>query len=247
VIESEESRQIEKRLIRYRLYHAPIILQEFISQSFYNDTKKSSKFRLLLLIELLHKEKFVNYIKRPIESRFLDFIKSKQYSAEIVDEVEPKGLINESEELETILDSLSSDEKIIYRLKYGIRVDNREFLTITYRINYMDRGLLDVFTPDEKLYIKFSVHYEIDDRSEHFSMIDVERVKESIFQKISDYRGKLESHSYIEEQEEIFIKLIYCEALSAKEIGVVFNLTSKQIDKKVENIKKKLKRLEHKL
>ena len=50
----------------------------------------------------------------------------------------------------------------------------------------------------------------------------------------------MESHSYIKENEEIYIKLIYSEALSAKEMALIFNLSSKQIDKKVENIKKKL-------
>ncbi len=243
-IEDETQKLIERRVDRYRLYKAPIILRDFISESLGDEHTEIKK---PILIELLQKEKFVNYIKQPIESRFVDFVRSKQYNDEVDIETESNDVDNgNNDDIESLLKNLSSQQQIIYKLKYGIRLDNREFLNITYKLNYLDKTILDEFTPDEKLYIKFSVYYEIDDDSEHLFMIDVKEVKQSILKKISDYRGKLESHSYIDTHKEIFIKLIYSEPLSAKEIGTVFDLTSRQIDKKVENIKIKLKKLEQK-
>jgi hypothetical protein len=243
-VDSKMRDLIEKRVQRYRVYKSPIILKDLIDESLQDEREVMQP----TLIELLHKEKFVNYIRGTIENRFIDFVKSKSYINEIVEEIEPNKITNQDRvDIEALIEKLSNEQRIIYKLKNAIRLDNREFLNISYRLNYLDKSLLDSFTPDERFYIKFSVQYEIDDDSHHFSMIAVEETKTSIFQKISDYRGKLESHSYIENQEEIFIKLIYTEPLSAKEMGVVFNLTSKQINKKVENIKKRLQRLEQRL
>ena len=231
---------IEKRLYRYRVYKAPIVLKDLIDESLDSDKELKEP----TLIELLHKEKFSNYIKQIIESRFIDFTRSPKYKNETTQEIEKSEKESSSiEDIDTILEPLSNEQKIIYKLKYAIRLDNREFLHITYKMNYLDKALIESFTPSEKLYIKFSVQYEIEDDSTHFSMIDVEEVKFSIGQKIAQYRETIESHSYIESKEEIYIKLIYSEPLSAKEMGNIFNLTSKQIDKKVENIKKRLKKL----
>lgn len=244
-IEDETQKLVEKRVQRYRVYKAPIILRDLILESLGNEDKELKKS---ILIELLHKEKFVNYIKQPIESRFLDFIKSKQYSNEVNIEIESNDINKGSDDdIQSLLKTLSNEQQIIYKLKYGIRLDNREFLNITYKLNYLDKTILNEFTLDEKLYIKFSLYYKIDDDSEHFSMINVKEINQSISKKISNYREKLKSHSYIENQEEIFIKLIYSEPLSAKEMGTIFDLTSRQINKKVENIKKRLKKLEHEL
>ena len=241
---SEIQYLVEKRIRKYRVYKSPIVLKDLIDESLADDKAIVKP----TLIELLHKEKFKTYIRQSIDSRFKDFVKSKSYINEIIEEIEPTKIADGNRvDIETLLNGLSNEQKIIYKLKNAIRLDNREFLNISYRLNYLDSSLPDSLTPDEKLYIKFSVHYEIADNSSHFSMIDVSKVKESISQKISDYRGKLQSHSYIEKQEEIFIKLIYSEPLSAKEMGVVFNLSSKQINKKVENIKKRLQKLEQKL
>ena len=231
---------IEKRVKRYRLYKAPIVLKDLIYEALDSDKELKEP----IFIELLHKEKFVTYIRQVIESRFIDFTRSPKYKIEDIKDVENNIDSNTSaDNLDSILEPLSNEQKIIYKLKYAIRLDNREFLHITYKMNYLDSSFIKEFTPSEKLYIKFSVQYEIDDDSEHFSMINVKEVKESISKKISAYRESLYTHSYIDGKEEIFIKLIYTEPLSAKEMGVVFNLTSKQIDKKVENIKKRLKRL----
>jgi len=245
---SEDSSPIKKRLERYRAYKASIILHDLISESFNGNKSKSSKFRLPLLLELFNKEKFLNYIKAPIESRFKDFVKSRHYLAEIVGDIEnPEEITENSEGVEEILATLDSESQIIYKLKFGIRLDNREFLTLTYRMNYLDRGLIEQLTPEEKLYIKFSLHFKIDDDSKHLSMLDVKEIKKSISKKISDYRKKLKSQSYIETDEEIFVKLIYSEPLSAKEIGAILSFTDKQIGKKVESIKKRLKKLEYEL
>jgi len=276
--ESSIKTLVEKRLQRYRVYQAPIVLKDLIYESLNSDEELKES----TLIELLHREKFLNYIRRVIESRFIDFTRSSRYSKESIKDMEApiKKPINksnyydddienmlleidkktdynsdniemgeamDSESIENILKLLSTEQQIIYKLKYAMRLNNREFLSLTHRLNYLDSELLDKFTPDERLYIKFSIDYEIEDNSSHFSMIDVPTIKKSISKKISNYRGELQSYSYIEGKEEIFIKLIYREPLSAKEIGIVFNLTSKQIDKKVENIKKRLQKLEQKL
>ena len=231
---------IEKRLYRYKIYKAPIVLKDLICEALDSD----KELKTPALIELLNKEKFVHYIRQVIESRFIDFTRSSKYKNEMIEEIKKsKQNSNNSEDIDIILEPLSNEQKIIYKLKYAIPLDNREFLYITHKMNYLDNSLVDSFSPSEKLYIKFSVHYEIKDDSTHFSMIDVQKIKASISKKISLYRETIASNSYIENKEEIYIKLIYTEPLSAKEIGIVFNLTSKQIDKKVENIKKRLKRL----
>ena len=276
--ESGVKSSIEKRLHRYRVYQSPIVLRDLIYESLNSDKELKEP----TLVELLHQEKFINYIRRVIESRFIDFTRSSRYSKERIrdTEIPIKKRTNSSNDydndtekdtleadretdyddenieveepinnksIKNILKLLSNEQQILYKLKYAIRLDNREFLSITHKLNYLDKTLLDEFTPEERLYIKFSLFYKLDDDSKHFSMMNIQKIKEYISQKISNYRGKLESHSYIEEQEEIFIKLIYTEPLSAKEMGVVFDLTSKQIDKKVENIKKRLQKVEQRL
>jgi DNA-binding CsgD family transcriptional regulator len=276
---------IEKRLNRFRAYRSPIILQDIISESYDFDTKKTAIILYDILIELLEKEKFVGYIKQPIQSRFLDFVKSKTYTNEIiynVERAEDKDNYNDKEEIvtnhiksnerkeeiekreneeerfkyenikekkiELIFKNLSNEDKVIYKLKYGVRLDNREFLSLTYHLNYIKSVVLDDFNSSEKVYIRFSILYGIEDDSEHFSILeDIDKIKKSISKKISNYRGKLESHSYIEIKEQIFLKLIYSEPLSAKEIGSIYNLTPRQVDKRVENIKNKLKKMELKL
>ena len=238
---------IEKRLQRYRVYHSPIILKDFISEVL----DGTLELKEPALIELLDKEKFIHYIRQTIESRFIDFTRSSKYKIEILkeksDERETIAVNSSEESIEAILKPLSNEQKIIFKLKNGIELDNREFLYITYKLNPRESPLISKLTPSEKLYIKFSVQYEIDDNSEHFSMIDVKKIKQSISKKITQYRESLDTYSYIEGREEILIKLIYTEPLSAKEMGLIFNLTSKQIDKKVENIKKRLKQLEQEL
>jgi len=232
---------IEKRLDRYRVYNSPIILKDFI----YEALEEDKELKEQTLIELLHKEKFTNYIRQIIESRFIDFTRSSKYKNEMIQDIkeQKENSNSNSEDIDTILEPLSNEQKIIYKLKYAIRLDNREFLSVTHNINYLENDFVEIFTPSEKLYIKFSLHYRIEDDSKHFSMINVKKVKESISKKISQYRKTIKSRSYIKGKEEVYIKLIYTEPLSAKEMGIIFNLTSKQIDKKVENIKKRLKRL----
>jgi hypothetical protein len=256
MIESK-SDKIERELRRYKVYQSVIILEEFISQSFDDNREEGSVFFLPILMELLNREKFVNYIKKPIESRLIDFTRSRPYYSEKVYDIEENQYLQtsnmrehssiEHSDIDNMLKQLDNDSRIIYKLKFGIQLDNREFLRLTHKMNYLGKYFIDIFTPDEKLYIKFSIHYGIDDDSEHFSMIDIAQTKASIYQKILDYRGKEQSHSYIETHEEVFIKLIYIESLSAKEIGTIFDLTAKQVGKKVENIKNRLKKMEYQL
>jgi len=245
-MEDEIKTSIEDRIQRYRLYQSPIILKDLICESLPNDTVVKEP----ILIELLHKEKFVNYIRQVIESRFIDFVKSKQYRDEILSEdepIEPSSTDSSTKERDVLLEPLSNEDKILYKLKYAIPLDDREFLSVTYRLCSDHKFLSDEFSPDEKFYIKLSIQYQLDDDSPHFNMIDVPQTKASISQKILDYRENLKSNSYIEDKEEIFIKLIYAEPLSAKEMGVVLGFTSKQISKKVESMKKRLNRVEVKL
>ena len=250
ILEMEEDIQklVDKKIARYKAYTSPIVLKDFIFQSLNYKKNETVRLQKLILIELLNKEKFNTYIRPIVESRFIDFVRSKQYKDEMEEDIKGEDALIDTnrvtENYKINLNVLSNEQKMLYKLKHAIRLDNREFLTITYKLNYLDTSILDSFTPEEKLYLKFSISYEVMDDSTHFSMFDVKSINKSISKKISEYREKLQSHSYKEEQEEIFIKLIYTEPLSAKEMGIVFNLTSKQIDKKVENIKKRLLKLE---
>jgi len=230
---------IEQKLERYRIYNASVVLSDII--------QNNQKVKEIALLELLEREKFLNYIKSPIESRFIDFVRSKIYideQEENSDEIKSEETeIKMDENIEFLLKKLSNEEKILYKLKYAIKLDNREFLTLSYRFKPIQKELMELFTSEEKLYIKFKIHYNLEDSSEHFSFFkNLPLINASISKKVLNYREKLSAHSYKEEQEEIVIKLIYTEPLTAKEIGELFNFTDKQIHKKIENIRKKLKK-----
>lgn len=238
VADKEIKKTLKYRLEKYRLYRSSIVLKDFLEDN--------SKAGELALFELLEEEKFKNYINRVIESRFIDFVRSKSYTAEIERESEATNESlkeDEVEEIEELLKYLSAEERLLYKLQYGIALNNREFLTIIYRFETMIEELIEEFEPKEKLYIKFSLHYKLEKDSKHFDILgDIDAVETSISKKVLNYREKLLENSY--SRDEVVIKLIYHEALSAKELGELFSLTTKQIYKKIENITKKLRKVE---
>ena len=240
---------IKQRLQRYQLYQSPIILEAF----FIENSQEELAFKEISLSELLTREKFINYIKRPLESRYIDFVRSSFFVKIVTTEIEeseetipnPLGNI----ELDNLLKPLSNQEKILYKLRYGFNLNNQEFLIISEKIDRVKEDLSHLFEIEEKLYIKFLMHYNLDENSEHFTIFqDREKIKTSISTKLLNYREKFNINSYKgEESEEIVIKLIYNEPLKAKELGKVLGFTDREIHKKIENIKKKLKRLEARL
>lgn len=237
---------IQQQGQRYKLYNSSAILYDI----FQNIPDKKQKIRETALLELLEREKFINYIKTPIESRFIDFVRSKTYRAELEEKSEE---LNSEErpilmdyDVKPLLEKLSNQEQIIYKLKYGIKLDNREFLSVSYYFKALQKQLMERFTPTEKLYIKFTIHYDLEESSEHFSILEnLPEIKSSISTKILSYREKLFINSYKVEQDETVIKLIYAEPLTAKEIGELLNFTDKQIHKQIEKITKKLKTWKH--
>jgi ABC-type antimicrobial peptide transport system permease subunit len=150
-------------------------------------------------------------------------------------------------DIEALLESLSTEEQIFYKLKYGIKLDNREFLSISYHFETIKKDLIEVLTSEERLYIKFIIHYNLEEKSEHFSIFqNLSLIKISISEKILNYKENLSTHSYEEEgYKEMVVKLIYSEPLTAKEIGELFSFTDKQVHKKIEKISKKLKKWKH--
>jgi DNA-directed RNA polymerase specialized sigma subunit len=244
--DSKLETSIEERLQRYKFYNASAVLHDIIQ----NKEKENPKVKEIALLELLEREKFLNYIKAPIESRFIDFTRSKAYVEEQrddSDEMSSEEKATQTEHsIEPLLKKLSNEKKIFYKLKYGLELDNREFLTVSYHFKSRKEGLMKLLNAEEKLYIKFKIHYNLKESSKHFSFFkNLPLIKSSISKKILDYREKLSAHSYREEQEEMVMKLIYTEPLTAKEIGELFSFTDKQIHKKIENITKKLKKWKH--
>lgn len=241
--------RIENKLKRYKSYQATIILKDILSQTV--DSREILKIKPLILIELLHQEKFLHYIEAPIQSRLIDFTRSKDYTnqveerQEITHSQQEESYFDTDEEIEKLLALFLPEDRIVYKLKQGLKLNNREFLTIGVNLKIVQDDFITLFNSKEKLYIKFSLHHKLDDNSEHFNILgDIKRIKESISQKILNYRKKLQTYSYIDrDMDEMVIKLIYSEPLSVKELTKVIPLTEKQIYKKIAKIREKLKEM----
>jgi len=218
-----------------------------ILKRYENDSFEGHKRREDVLMEILEEEKFKNYINRVVESRFIDFVRSKSYTSEYEEQSETitdeRENIDYNEEIEALLSTLDEEDRVIYKLKYGIKLDNQEFLTLSYKFKTsLLEGLIEMFNSSEKLYIKLLIEYGLERDSNHFDILeDIDKIDASISQKIKNYREKLFANSYSRDEDEVVIKLIYREPLSAKELGELFKLTDKQIYKKIEKITKKLK------
>ena len=232
-----------------KTYSVSMSLEEIMVLAFKDDTAKVQSFNLHLYEELLQLEKFANYIKKVIQSRFIDFTRSKASELIVSDELEEHMIEEETETEEeydeALLQTLNEEQTLISKLKYGFRLDNKEFVTVIIKLGYEDVDLLKDLTSEEKFYIKLVTKYALADDSEQLKHFDVPTLQNSIHIKITQERERLQSHSYSEyeesEKKEIYFKLLYAEGMNSKEMGLIFDLTAKQIDKKIENSKKKLK------
>ncbi len=218
-------------------------LEKELHRHFNQDKNEIDLLLEPVLIELLHQEKFFNFIYNHfIHSRFIDFIRTiKDPSTLSTDD--PMEPIDETRLLEEILedylDLIPPETQLILRLKIGEKLNNRDFIKLIYRFDCQEIDLLEHFENDEILEIKFYARNDI--------AISLKTNK-----KISKVREKIKAHSYIDREEntkrEILIKLIFSEAMSAKEIGVILGYSDKQIYKRIEQVKKKIlnkqKRLE---
>lgn len=254
---SEVRKVVEQQLLISSKKQQPIILEKFVLSSFNDNKEKATQLLLPTLIELYHKEKFTDYVKHPIKSRYLDFLKSKTYKAEMTFEDEPLDDSDtfldkyEEEELLYLLTYLANEEKVILKLRHAMALNNQEFLTIAHQLKEVNADFIDMFTNDELFYIQLSVHHGLDETSNHYHSIlgDLEKIKQSISKKISNYRENFTPKSYDTNstQEEIMLKLIYTEPLSAQEIGFLFGLTNNEVYRSLEKSKRKLQKLEREL
>jgi hypothetical protein len=238
--DKDTSLVITERLQRYQLYQSPVILRDL----FEKDSNEELKLRELSVLEILTQEKFINYIKHPLESRYIDFIRSSSFIKEINQDIDENQETTSKPDVDKLLDVLSNEDRLLYKLRYGFKLNNQEFLTISKNLITINETLTALLDTTEKLYIKFLIHYNLEENSEHFTIFqDKEKIKASISKKIMAYREKLSFGSY-KGDEEIVVKFIYNEPLKAKELAGLFGLGDKVIYKKIERIKKRLKRLE---
>ena len=232
----------------YRFYDVLLVLEVLVKACVAYDGSKVEKLQPYVFEELIGCEKFGVYISRALKNRRIDFTRSSTYTKEVLDEPEVCETVEEQEvEDSTLLAPLNDEQQLIYKLKYGFRLENAEFLEVIARLDYRDDKLLSCLSSEEKFYIQLRTRYDLKDDAPQMSALDVPSIKASISKKLSIEREKLQSYSYSEymddAKKEIYLKLVYSEPLSAKEIGVIFDRTAKQIDKKIENAKKKLKRI----
>jgi len=232
-----------------KTYKNNMSLQEFVKLAFVGDEESEKVFSTHLFNELIELEKFASYMKKIIQSRFIDFTRSKAAELIVSDELEDEQLETESiDEIydETLLLLLNEEQRIMSKLKYGFRLDNKEFVLVHSRLAYDDIDILTVLTNEEKFYIKLVTKYGLSDNDAQLKHYNIKELQLSIHTKITQLREKLHHHSYREyesnDKKEIFFKLLYAESLSSKEIALIFDMTAKQVDKKIENSKKKLKR-----
>ena len=241
--------ELHRIVAGYRTYGAAIVLAELLAQTTGYASGKEESIRPCIYNELIHQEKFRTYVSKPIRDRLIDFTRSRAYTEVLSDEIEPY----QDTEVEMAgsgspewIELLNEEQALIYRLKHGFELDNRAFLSVIYRLNYKDANLLSTLSNEERFFIQLVSKYGLEDDSEYLAHMDVKAIKASIEKKIAKQREISRRKSYDEygedEKKEIYLKLLYREPLSAKEIGVIFGLSAKQIDKKIENAKKKIKR-----
>ncbi len=210
-----------------------INLKNEISKRLNHDKGKISTLLYSLLIELLHEEKFFNYINNyVIKNRFIDFIRQWRDSINPPTPEPPSQPPIELEEiLANYLDIIPEDTKLILRLKIGERLNNRDFIKVAYLFDYREIDIFENFTYDEHFEIKLYARNDID------ISLDTDR-------KISKVREKLKANSYIDIEDDkkrvTLLKLIFSEEMNAKEIGMLLDYSEKQVYKKIENIKKKI-------
>ena len=227
--------EIDEKVISQKDFsETKLNLQDEISKRLNQERGKTSTLLYSLLIELLHEEKFFNYVNNHvIKNRFIDFIRR-----DMLPDVEPELPTVESERplkldevLEEYLEIIPQDVQLILRLKIGERLNNREFIKVAYLFEYREIDIFENFTDEEHLEIKFYARNNID-------------ISSKINKKISKVREKLEADSYIDIEGDkprvTLLKLIFSEEMNAKEIGMLLDYSEKQVYKKIENIKRKI-------
>ena len=227
---------IDKEVIPQKDFSEKIILKNEISKRLKHDQGKISTLLYSLLMELLYEEKFFNYANNHvIPKRFIDFIRYWKFrdneSTPTESTLTPIEEVKLEEILADYLDIIPEDTKLILRLKIGERLNNRDFIKVAYLFDYREIDIFENFTDEENLAIKFYARNNI----EFLAEID---------KKISEVREKLEANSYIDIEDDkkrvTLLKLIFSEEMKAKEIGMLLGYSDKQVNKKIENIKKKI-------
>ena len=187
-----------------------------------------------ILIELFYQEKFFNYINNHfINNRFIDFTRTlKNSPPNPIEKVDPPIFLTLEEILKDYLELISLESSLILRLKIGEKLNNREFIKLVYNFEYKEIEILSHFEDEEILEIKFYARNNID-------------ISKETNKKISKIREKLKSNSYINREDDTkrvaLLKLIFSEEMNAKEIGLFLGYRDKQIYKKIESIKNKIK------
>jgi len=204
-------------------------LNRFKDSSYKKDIITLQLIEELLLMELLYEEKFFNYTNNHfIPKRFIDFIRRDKPTPtpDLTDE-------NDSTDIDNILKEIKKETQLILKLKSGISLSNREFIKLVYQLDYKEIDVWSYFTDEEHLEIKLYARNGLD-------------ISNRTDKKISTIREKLKSNSYINIERETkrvtLLKLIYEEEMKSKEIGLLLNFTEKQINKKIENVKNKMKK-----
>jgi len=205
---------------------------------FFNNSKREIN-RVIepILTELLYIEKFFNYIYNHfIDNRFIDFTRrvKKQIPKPEPNREPPVANIGLEDILENYLELIDPTVQLILKLKIGERVKNQEFIKVAYLFDYREIDIFKHFNIDEvlqiRLYAKFNAQAEY---------------TKKLHKKISKVREKLKADSYINREDEIkrvaLLKLIFSEEMSAKEIGVLLDYKEKQVYKKIENVKNKIR------
>lgn len=238
---------INKSLDHHRTYGNYIILQKLVALSLGEDETAQMQVRAALYEELLHLEKFHTYIKSPITSRMIDFSRVKGHEPVLSDTLDEHAVDEENEEGQSeLLRLLDEEAALLYKLKYGFKLDNHEFVEIIIRLDYENTQVIETLSHEERFYIQLVTKYGLKDDSEYLRSYDIKALERSIGQKISAQREKLLSHSYNTQEakgkEELYFKLLYSEPLSSAEMGALFGLSAKQIDKKIENGKNKIRK-----
>jgi DNA-directed RNA polymerase specialized sigma24 family protein len=200
--------------------------------------------------ELLTMEQFASYIKKTVYSRAVDFFRSKESEwiasdtlDEKADEWDEEALLSEETPHLAIL---KPEYRLINKLRYGFALDASEFIQVFYSLDYHPEGYGEFFDAEERFYLRLRSVYGLSDDEIEIRSMDVDSIRQSLEEKITRLRENPPVESYIDKEgeikREIFLKLLYQEPMSSKEIGVILGFTSRQIDKKIENSKKQLKK-----
>lgn len=239
--------RVGKVLDHYRAYQVSMVLKKVVMQSAGEDETACRGLQNALYEELLHLEKFHTYITMPVKTRVIDFTRVKGHEPLLSDTLDEHILEEETEEAKSdLLHLIDGEAALLYKLKYGFTLENHEFVEVIIRLDYENEEIIEVLSYEERFYIQLVTKYGLKPDSEFLRQYDITALERSIGEKISVQREKLLSRSYkhtqTEGKEEVYFKLLYTEPLSSAEMGILFGLSAKQIDKKVENAKNRIRK-----